>query len=200
MKRILSTGLAVAFSLALVACGGGEAGSNDTAAGKAPAPAPAPAAAPAGGGMMSTPAWMTVDEAARTVTLDIVAGQTDANNHWNFNGHTMGDATIVVPAGYTVTINLSNQDPANFHSAAIMAAQASFPAMFDNPTPAFAGAMTPDATSMTDATGPGESDSITFTAGTAGDYALVCLIPAHATTGMWMGFEVSSSGESGVRM
>ena len=206
MNRFISTGLATAVSLALVACGGGDAGADaeadTTATAEAPAAAtpPAPAAAPSGGGMLSEAEWVTVDETARTVTIDLVAGQSAANNHWNFNGHVNGDATVVVPQGYEVTINLSNEDPVNFHSAAVLEASSTYPAMFDNPTPVFQGAMTSNATSMTEATASGESESITFTAGAAGSYALVCLIPAHATQGMWIGFEVSASGESGVRM
>lgn len=204
MNRFLTTGLATAFSLALIGCGGGDADAEtetDTAAmAETPAPQAAPPAAPAGGGMLSQADWVTVDETARTVTIDLVAGQTDANNHWNFNGHVNGDATVVVPEGYEVTINLSNEDPVNFHSVAALEAQATYPAMFESPTPVFEGAITSNATSMTEGTGPGESESITFTAGSAGNYALVCLIPAHATQGMWLGFEVSATGESGVRM
>lgn len=203
MKRFLSTGLATAFSLALIACGGGDAGAEsetDTAMSDAtPTPPPAPAAA-TGGGMLSDADWVMVDDEARTVTINLVAGQTDANNHWNFNGHVNGDATVVVPQGYQVTINLSNEDPVNFHSVAVLEAQGSYPAMFDSPSPVFEGAMTSNATSMTEATASGESETITFAAGAAGEYALVCLIPAHATQGMWIGFEVSASGESGVRM
>jgi len=206
MKRFLTTGLATAFSLALIACGGGDAGADseaDTTAmetAETPAPAPAPAAAPTGGGTLSQADWVTVDETARTVTINLVGGQTDANNHWNYNGHVNGDATVVVPEGYAVTINFSNEDPVNFHSAVVLETQASYPAMFDSATPVFEGAMTSNPTSMTEATAPGESETITFTAGTAGNYALVCVIPAHASQGMWIGFEVSASGESGVRM
>jgi uncharacterized cupredoxin-like copper-binding protein len=54
---------------------------------------------------------------------------------------------------------------------------------------------------MMESTAPGGgAETITFTASTAGDYAIVCVIPAHALQGMWIGFEVSASGESGVRM
>jgi len=144
--------------------------------------------------------WVTVDESAKTVTIHLIAGETDAYNRWNYNGFGNGEATVVVPVGYTVTIDLENRDPINFHSVAVLEAAGSFPAMFSDPAPVFEGAMSSEATSMTEATAPGESESITFTASTAGEYALVCLIPAHATTGMWIGFEVSASGDSGVRM
>ncbi len=201
MRRFYSNGLAALVSTALIACGGGDAGEEGAQPGAAPAPAPAPAAAPAAApsGTLSMPTWMRMDQNARTVTIDVVAGQTDANNRWNFNGFYNGDATIVVPAGYTVTMNFRNDDPANYHSAAVLQKAASWPITFTDPQPVFQGAMTSNPTSMTESTPSGGSETITFTAATAGDYALVCLIPAHATTFMWIGFSVSSDGSAGVR-
>ncbi len=53
---------------------------------------------------------------------------------------------------------------------------------------------------MTEATAPGGgTGSITFVAYEAGEYGLVCPVPARAATGMWIGFEVSGSGDSGLR-
>ncbi|MFQ5678232.1 MAG: sulfocyanin-like copper-binding protein [Gemmatimonadota bacterium] len=196
MNRTISTGLAALFSFALVACGGGEGG-GETA--ETQTVAETPAAEAAQGGELSMPGWMEVDHAARTVSLRITAGETDLNNHWNFNGHANGDATVVVPEGYEVTINFHNADPVNPHSLAVDARTGDFPAMFDDATPVFAGAETPGAASMTDATQPEGDATITFTADTAGEYSLVCWVPAHAATGMWIGFAVSGSGEAGVR-
>ena len=59
-------------------------------------------------------------------TLDISAGSTDANNHWNFNGYFGGNATITVPEGYTVTINFTNNDPLTTHSIGVDAMTADF--------------------------------------------------------------------------
>ncbi len=97
-------------------------------------------------------------------------------------------------------MNFENVDPVNFHSVAVLEASASYPAVFSEYSAVFDGAETSNPMSMTDATAPNASETITFTASTAGEYALVCLIPAHAVTGMWIGFEVSASGESGIRM
>lgn len=144
------------------------------------------------------PSWMTVDEDGRSVVIALVAGATGANDGWNFNGHSHGDATIVVPEGFEVTIDFSNEDPATVHSVAVLAGPA-FPVTFDDPAPAFEGAITSGATSTADGTKTGESESISFTASSPGEFAIACLIPAHAATGMWMGFEVSASGEPGLR-
>lgn len=147
-----------------------------------------------GGGEMTTPAWMTVDETAQTVTMDIRAGSTDVNNYWNFNGMYAGHGSISVPAGYTVTINFTNADPTQPHSLGIDEAQESWPATFDAPEAAFAGAMTPDPTV---GTAPNGTATITFTADAAGDYTMVCYVPGHAVAGMHIPFTVTDGGTPG---
>ena len=181
-------------AVALLGCGGGGEGGQPASASDpaTEADAPAPAAIPAD--------WISVDDAARTVTVTLVAGETDANNRWNFNGYASGETTIVVPVGYTVTINFENRDPVHRHSVGVLARAAGYPPVFDEATPVFEGAITANATSMTEATAPGGgAESITFVASEAGEYALVCAVPANAATGMWIGFEVSESGDSGLR-
>ncbi len=198
MKRFISTGLAALVAFALVACGGGDADTADAPATAEPAPAAAPAAEPAGGAL-SMPDWMSVDADAQTVTIELVAGLTADNNRWNFNGYANGSGNIVVPAGYTVTINFRNDDPVTYHSVAVLEGSGGWPVTFDDVSPVFDGAMTSNPTSMTESTAPGGgTETITFTASDAGEYSLVCLIPAHAATGMWMGFTVSAAGEAGV--
>ncbi len=194
MRRFLSTGLAALFAFSLIACGGGDSGAQAGAEQTAtPAAETAPAAA------LTVPDWMTVDNAAQTVTMDIVAGSTDANNGWNYNGFYNGNATIVVPVGYTITINFQNDDQANPHSVGVdPSSGGSWPAMFDDPQPVFEGAITSNPTDMASATMPGASETITFVADAAGEYTLVCYIPAHAATGMWIFFTVSAEGEAGL--
>ena len=182
------------FAIALIGCGSGE--EDDQPASPAGPATEADAAVSA-----AMPAdWISVDDAARTVSITLLAGETDANNRWNFNGNANGEATVVVPVGYTVTIDFENRDPAHRHSVGVLAKAASYPAIFDDATPVFDGAITSNATSMAEATAPdGGTESITFVASQAGEYALVCPVPANAVTGMWVGFEVSESGDSGLR-
>lgn len=148
---------------------------------------------------LEMPNWMTVDHGARTVNLSIVAGQDSSNNHWNFNGYANGEATIVVPQGYTVTIDFRNADPATPHSLGVEAKQGDFPATFE-PSPVFEGALTANATDPAGATASGKSETVSFTAATAGDYSLVCYVPAHAAAGMWVGFRVAPDQSAGVQM
>jgi uncharacterized cupredoxin-like copper-binding protein len=145
-------------------------------------------------GAMSTPDWMMVDATARTVTMEIRAGGTDVNNYWNFNGLYAGHGSISVPQGYSVTINFTNADPTQPHSLGIDEAQESWPATFDAPEPAFAGAITPDPTV---GTAPNGTASMTFTADAAGEYSMVCYVPGHAVAGMHIPFNVTADGTPG---
>lgn len=196
MKRFATLSLVAA----LAACGGGEPPA-DTDQTSQPAAAPAPAAqqpsAPTG--EMTMPDWFHLDEANKAVHMTITAGSTPAINHWNFNGGHNGNMTITVPEGYAVTIEFKNVDPNGMaHSLGIVAGATSFAAMIE-PDPVFPGAVTENPTSMTDGTMPGEEETITFTAATAGQYTMVCFVAGHAATGMWVNFNVSAEGESGVQ-
>ncbi len=196
----LAHGVLAMTAAALVACGGGKPAQTGGNAATAGTDTAAKAAAPAAAtqGAMTMPDWMKVDNAAKTVTLDIAAGKTADNNHWNFNGYYKGDATITVPEGYKITINFKNDDPAMAHSLGVDSLYTNFPPSFTNPKPIFEGAITSNPTDLTKATQPGTSQTITFTASKAGNYAINCYIPAHALAGMWIHFDVSADGKAGV--
>lgn len=147
---------------------------------------------------LTLPSWMKVDRSAKTVSADIEAGKTAENNHWNFNGYYNGNATIAVPAGYKVTIQFKNDDPAVAHSIGVDSKTSDFPAMWENPQPVFSGAISENPTSLQGGTSPGKSTKISFTADKPGNYSLVCFMPGHAAAGMWVHFKVSSDGETGV--
>ena len=191
MRAITTLGTILVFGL--TACGGGaEEGTMEDADTTAVVD---DTTEDTGTGTLSTPAWMTVDEAAQTVTMNVSAGESDANNRWNFNGLYAGAGSITVPQGYAVTINFTNADPTQPHSLGIDEWMETYPATFDAPEPVFAGAITPDPT--TTGTAPNGTATITFTADAAGDYAMVCYIPGHAIAGMVVPFTVSADGTYG---
>ncbi|MCA9738655.1 MAG: sulfocyanin-like copper-binding protein [Gemmatimonadota bacterium] len=202
MKRLALLS-AFAFVLAGTACGGSESGETAAAGGEQAAPMehdmPAAggettAAAPTGA--LTMPDWYSQN--GSNVTLGITAGSTNAQNYWNFNGFVGGQGEIVVPVGSTVTINFSNSDPNMAHSLGIEEWRDSFMGAI-TPNPVFAGAVSSNPGSLTDATMPGESETITFTADQAGRYQMICYIPGHAQIGMWVTFTVSEDGSAGVR-
>jgi sulfocyanin len=190
MRRTVGLSSALLLALSAIACGGGTEEATETPPAEAPAAAPA-APAPATD-------WVTGDAAANTVTINLVAGQGTANNNWNFNGHANGNATVTVPTGAMVTINFSNQDPNMAHSAGVSAKATGPWSATPAATPAFAGAITSNPTSMTDATKAGATETITFTADKAGEYAIVCYVPGHAAAGMWINFTVTDGATAGV--
>jgi sulfocyanin len=190
-----------AIAIVFAACGGGDAsdaGTSNAGAASQPASSPAPAGPVAPTGALTVPDWYSVDNAAQTVHLTIVAGSVPDNNYWNFNGAVRGALAITVPEGYTVTIDLVNQDPNMAHSLGISNELTNF-AMPPSPEPVFAGAVTSNPQSMIDATMPGETESITFVADAAGNYSMVCYIAGHSAVGMWLFFNVSADGEAGVQ-
>lgn len=190
-SRLLST-LAVVF---FAACGGGEpADSDDTTSTPAAEPAPAPSGPAMPTGAMTMPEWYVVDEGARTVNITLTSGSSNRNNYWNYNGAINGEMAITVPEGYTVNLTLINQDPNMPHSIVISDELQNF-ATPPSAEPVFAGAATDNPTSMVDATMPGETETISFVAETAGDYSLVCTIPGHSALGMWLFFRVVGEGE-----
>lgn len=194
MNRFFAAGLVALFGLSAACGGAGDGGDGGATEEVATEEAVVEGEETAS---LTTPDWMTIDEASQTVTLDIVAGKDDSNNRWNFNGYSRGNGAIVVPLGYIVTINFRNDDPNIAHSIGVDTRTGDFPATFQDPEPVFAGAISTAATSMQEGTQPGESESFSFTADAAGEYSLICYIPAHAATGMWIRFTVSSDGEVG---
>ena len=146
------------------------------------------------------PDWYSVDHAAQTVTLGITAGLTNKANYWNYNGFTNGEAKIVVPTGYTVTINFINQDPNMTHSIGVDNRTGGFPAAFTDVMPVFEGAISENALDQANATATGEEDVVTFVASAAGNYSLVCYVPGHAAVGMWILFEVRDGQDAGLMM
>lgn len=185
------TALSAALLIGLAACGEGDEPADQ------PPPATQDTVEEAPAPTSQDVDWFQVDEDAQTVTIDLVAGSTSDNQHWNYNGLYGGEGEITVPEGYTVTINLSNEDPNMGHSVGVGEAQANYPANFASPTPVFDGAITSNPTSMTDSTLPGESESITFTVDQSGEFALICYVTGHAATGMYIPFVVSDDGSHG---
>jgi len=187
-------------AVALAACGGGEPSSSGSGAtgGSAPSAQPATPAPVAPSGPMTVPDWYTVDNDARTVRMEIVAGQSPDNNHWNFNGVTQGRMAITVPEGYRVVITFVNRDPNMAHSLGISSETSNF-AVPPQPNPVFPGAITQNPGSMIDGTMPGETETVEFVAERAGNYSIVCYIPGHTAVGMWLFFNVSASGEAGIQ-
>ena len=191
IHRTLSSGLALVLALGFVACGPRESDENMGEPGADTGAAPPPAAQPPAAAPGAMPAWFHVN--GNEVQMEVTAAGTAGN--WTFNGARNGAMTITVPTGAQVTINFKNDDATSPHSIGVAAYSATWPAT-PSAEPAFAGGVSPNATSATDATKSGQTATVTFTADKPGEYALLCLVPGHATAGMWVRFNVG--GAAGV--
>jgi sulfocyanin len=134
--------------------------------------------------------FMTVNAAAKNVSINLYAAYGSANGGMNFNGGSKGDQTITVPLGWSVHIAFQNKD-AIPHSAILLPDHLPLPAQPDNP--AIARAYTKDVTGGIPTDG---TDTMDFTAAPAGNYLIVCGVPGHGPSGMYIKFVVSAEAKA----
>lgn len=121
----------------------------------------------------------STNASAQAVTLDIVGSQRGSSNSFNFNGYSNGDMVIKIPAGWKVTVHYTVQGSLA-HSAIIAPWSQRQASSF---TKAFPGSAMPDYRSGITSGDPPATFS--FTASSAGKYAIVCAVPGHDDLGMW---------------
>jgi sulfocyanin len=132
-------------------------------------------------------AGVTYGAADPTAHFTIIAGKTQLDGGYNFNGYARGGMTVTVPLGWKVAIDFQNAATLA-HSMEIlpyMAAQPPVPPA----TPAFPGAATKN---LTAGLPKGTKTTVSFIANKPGTYELACGVPAHALAGMWEKFIVSA--------
>lgn len=131
--------------------------------------------------------FMTYDSAAKKVTVTLTAALGGFNGGMNFNGGAKGDQTITVPQGWSVHMPFVNKD-AIPHSAIILPDSMPLPMAPENP--AIPRAYTND---LTAGLPTGGTDTMDFKAARAGKYLIVCGVPGHGPSGMYIKFVVSST-------
>ena len=139
-----------------------------------------------------TPSWLKVDAASRKAVMDVVAAANDNNNNWNFNGYHSGEATIVVPLGWTVEIAFRNQESEIPHSLVVMADpgdETKYPTEAGEAAAAFPRAHTKN---PVEGVGEGDDDTVSFKADKVGDYLWYCGVAGHGQSGMWTRFKVAN--------
>jgi hypothetical protein len=157
--------------------GAADTAAADTAAPSAEAPAAAPAPAPAD-------SFLKFDAASNTVTFELVAGPFD------FNGFTSGGATLTVPPGSNNVMNFVQNDGTP-HSAEI--ASGTGPVPNSGGDPAIPRAYT---NKMIEGLPQGATDVLRFTAPDSGSYRIICGVPGHALSGMWIWFKVDPAAKT----
>ena len=134
--------------------------------------------------------FISLDPSApKTVKLVIIASYNAANYGMNFNGFAKGGAKYVIPLGWNVVVNFTNNSPVP-HSAIVVERTSVKKIQMGDPY--FKGASTPSPLRGT--TGKAGVE-FRFTAEEAGEYAIACGFPAHSANGHWIGFDVSATDE-----
>lgn len=200
--------LTAAFAVLAVcgACGGGEGRGDSTAAaspgaspdavtqetaqGTAPAAPAPPAKAPPQVDPENVNASLQWDAATRKATVPNVTALTSNAGGWNFNGYANGNATLVVPLGATVEMEYYN---GNGHPHSVGIVPGSPNQIPSTPgDPAFRNAIS---VRFIPGMAPNTRDVLRFTADKPGTYLMVCGVPGHALSGMWVKFQVSPSAK-----
>lgn len=130
--------------------------------------------------------WLSYDSASNAVKFRLIAGLTGgAKSAFNFNGFTDGELTLSVPPGASVVMSFENQDGTP-HSAVLIGAGGPIPNIAGEP--AIPRAYTREATA---GLAQGQTDTLRFKADPAGDYLIICGVPGHGLSGMWIRFTVA---------
>lgn len=152
--------------------------------------------AAAGADAPVTPSWLKADAAAKTAEFDVVAAFNENNDNWNFNGFHTGNATVMVPPGWTVRVPFQNHEDEIPHSLVVIADpgdEKQFPLESPEGAAAFAGAHT---ARPVEGSQKGGGEAFTFRADKPGDYIWYCGVAGHGSGGMWIRFKVSDDVEA----
>jgi sulfocyanin len=151
--------------------------------GQATAPTSAPSVDPS-----NVKASMQWDAATKSMTLPMVSGLNKNAGGWNFDGQARGSMTIVVPVGAKVTFPYYNEDIVPHSLGVVEGSPTNVPSLPSQP--AFPRAATRN---FQQGIPTNQGDVVTFTADKPGTYLIVCGVPGHAASGMWVIFTVSPS-------
>jgi hypothetical protein len=154
-----------------------------TQAGAADTTPPAPAAQAVAA--QDSLAWLVVDSASRTVTLELEVTAPPGAPSALINGYRAGDARVIVPLGWTVKWNWRSADSSAPHSLVVMVQREKIP--LEGGRASFTNAMT---RMVTEGLQPGQPDQTTFVAEEAGWYWMLCGVPGHAVNGEWLELRV----------
>jgi len=200
--------LALAASIGLAGC---SSRTPESAAGAAPArgestTAPAPGAHAAGtDSMPPAPAdpgaapitgtasdaapspdsgYVQYDQSTKAVTFRLVAGP------FQFNGYGSGGATLTVPPGTTNVWNFEQGDGTP-HSVEVASGNGPIPNSGGDP--AIPRAYT---NKLEEGLPQGAKDVVRFTAPDSGSYRIICGVPGHALSGMWIWLKVDPAAKA----
>jgi len=127
--------------------------------------------------------YVQYDPKTKTVTFRLVAGP------FQFNGSSNGGATLSVPPGTTNVWNFEQGDGTP-HSAEVASGSGSVPNSGGDP--AIPRAYT---NKVVEGLPQGATDVIRFTAPDSGSFRIICGVPGHALSGMWIWLKIDPAAK-----
>jgi hypothetical protein len=131
--------------------------------------------------------FLTVNPAARSVSLTMLAALGSSNNGFNFDGYGRGELIASVPRGWRVTVQFQNRGPRRSSAAVVTGARSA--------TLAFPGAAVPD---PIQGIAPGGKSQFSFTAGHTGVFRIASLVAGQAEARMYAVLVVTGSGRPSI--
>ncbi len=130
---------------------------------------------------------MHYDMNTKQVHFDLDAAWNANNNGYNYNGYYQDDMTLRVPAGWKVSITLTNLDAHAPHSIVLTEVFAT-----DDIPDELTGEFSSIKRAYTDSLFANESDTMHFQA-KEGRYWLFCGVKRHGIDGMWLPLNIESN-------
>ena len=128
--------------------------------------------------------WLSYDAATKTVTFELVAGP------FTFNGYRNGGGTLVVPPKANIVMNFINKDGTP-HSAIVISGDGPIPNSATDP--AIPRAYTNKVLEGLPQEG---NDVMRFPAPDSGTYRILCGVPGHGLSGMWIWMKVDPAAKA----
>jgi hypothetical protein len=125
------------------------------------------------------------DAGSNTMTFDLIGGPSG----FKFNNYANGEATLTVPPKANVVMNFVNEDGTP-HSAEVFAGDGPLPN--SGGTSAIPRAYT---NGLVAGLPQGGKDVMQFTVPASGNYRIICGVPGHALSGMWIWFKVDPNAK-----
>jgi Sulfocyanin (SoxE) domain len=130
--------------------------------------------------------WLKYDAASNTVTFELIGGP----HGFQFNGYASGGATLALPPKANVIINFVNKDGTP-HSAEVISGEGAVPnAAVDAAIPR---AYTNQLLQGLPQEG---TDVMRFPVPESGSYRIICGVPGHALSGMWIWMKVDPAAKA----
>jgi hypothetical protein len=126
---------------------------------------------------------LTYDTASNTVTFELIAGP------FTYNGYRSGEATLVVPSKANIVMNFVNKDGTP-HTAILISGDGPIPNVPSGP--AIPRAYT---NRVFEGLAQEASDVMRFSAPDHGVYRIICGVPGHGISGMWIWLKVDPAAK-----